>query len=132
MAEEEKEKAEAGMSVLHDISASTFLLLDMDIQNLQCIYLLSIQLLKPNLTLLSPGKPSIVRYAERRSRLFSRRLYLWNGRRCCSNEFGGFVKYSKFTCQDSTPKAMGMLFHLTFRNHVDPCRRHPSFLTLRT
>ena len=37
MAEEEKEKAEAG----HDISASAFLLMGMDIQNLQCVYLSS-------------------------------------------------------------------------------------------
>jgi hypothetical protein len=42
MAEEEKEKAEAGMSALHDISASAFLLMGMDIQNLQCVYLSSI------------------------------------------------------------------------------------------
>ena len=42
MAEEEKEKAEAGMSALHDISAGAFLLMGMDIQNLQCVYLSSI------------------------------------------------------------------------------------------
>jgi hypothetical protein len=35
MAEEEKEKAEAGTSALHDVSASAFLLLGMDIQNFQ-------------------------------------------------------------------------------------------------
>ena len=64
MAEEEKEKAEAGTSVLHDVSASAFLLLGMDIQNLQCVSLLSIQLLKPNLTLLSSGKPYVVRHTE--------------------------------------------------------------------
>jgi hypothetical protein len=36
MAEEEKEKAEAGASPLHDVSASAFLLLGIDIQNIQC------------------------------------------------------------------------------------------------
>jgi hypothetical protein len=35
MAEEEKEKAEAGMSPLHNVNASTFLLLG--IQNIQCV-----------------------------------------------------------------------------------------------
>jgi len=35
MAEEEKERAEAGMGALHDVSASTFLLLGMEIQNIQ-------------------------------------------------------------------------------------------------
>ena len=37
MAEEEKEKVEMGTSALHDISVSAFLLLGMDIQNIQCI-----------------------------------------------------------------------------------------------
>jgi hypothetical protein len=37
MAEEEKEKAEAGTSVLYDVSASAFVLLGMDIQNVQCV-----------------------------------------------------------------------------------------------
>jgi hypothetical protein len=35
MAEEEKERAEAGTRALHDVSASTFLLLGMEIQNIQ-------------------------------------------------------------------------------------------------
>jgi hypothetical protein len=35
MAEEEKEKVEAGTDVTHDVSASAFLLLGMDIQGLQ-------------------------------------------------------------------------------------------------
>ena len=35
MAEEEKKMAEASNSVMHDVSASTFLLLEMDIQCLQ-------------------------------------------------------------------------------------------------
>ena len=35
MAEEEKERAEAGMGALHDVSASAFLLLGMEIQNIQ-------------------------------------------------------------------------------------------------
>jgi hypothetical protein len=35
MAEEEKRKAETGNSVMHDVSASAFLLLGMDIQCLQ-------------------------------------------------------------------------------------------------
>ena len=39
MAEEEKEKTEAGTGALHDVSASAFLLLGMDIQNLQCVSL---------------------------------------------------------------------------------------------
>ena len=36
MAEEEKEKAEAGASPLHDVSVSVFLLLGINIQNIQC------------------------------------------------------------------------------------------------
>jgi len=35
MAEEEKAKAEAGTSVVHDVTAGAFLLLGMDIQTLQ-------------------------------------------------------------------------------------------------
>ena len=35
MAEEEKERAEAGTGITHDVSASAFLLLSMDIQTLQ-------------------------------------------------------------------------------------------------
>jgi hypothetical protein len=35
MAEEEKEKAEAGTGITHDVSAGAFLLLGMDIQTLQ-------------------------------------------------------------------------------------------------
>jgi len=35
MAEEEKDKAEAGMAVMHDVSARAFLLLRMDIEGLQ-------------------------------------------------------------------------------------------------
>jgi hypothetical protein len=37
MAEEEKEKAEAGSSAIHDVSAGAFLLLGTEIQNLQCV-----------------------------------------------------------------------------------------------
>jgi hypothetical protein len=35
LAEEEKDNAEAGTGILHDVSASAFLLLGMDIQGLQ-------------------------------------------------------------------------------------------------
>ena len=35
MAEEEKERAEAGTGAFHDVSASAFLLLGMEIQNIQ-------------------------------------------------------------------------------------------------
>jgi hypothetical protein len=35
IAKEEKERAEAGMDALHNVSASAFLLLGMDIQNIQ-------------------------------------------------------------------------------------------------
>lgn len=35
MAEEEKARAEAGTSLMHDVSAGAFLLLGTDIQNLQ-------------------------------------------------------------------------------------------------
>jgi hypothetical protein len=35
MAEEEKAKAEAGNNIMHDVMASAFLLLGMDIQSLQ-------------------------------------------------------------------------------------------------
>ena len=35
MAEEEKAEAEAGNSIMHDVSAGVFLLLEMDIQCLQ-------------------------------------------------------------------------------------------------
>jgi hypothetical protein len=35
MAEEEKKKAETGTGIIHDVSASAFLLLGMDIQGLQ-------------------------------------------------------------------------------------------------
>jgi len=42
MAEEEKEKAEASTSALYDVSASGFLLLGMDIQNIQCIFISAI------------------------------------------------------------------------------------------
>lgn len=37
MAEEEKERAEAGSSAMHDVSVGAFLLLGMEIQNLQCV-----------------------------------------------------------------------------------------------
>ena len=37
MAEEEENKAEAGMSILHNVSESAFILLGMDAQNIQCI-----------------------------------------------------------------------------------------------
>jgi hypothetical protein len=37
MAEEEKEKAEAGSSAIHDVSVGAFLLLGMEIQNLQYV-----------------------------------------------------------------------------------------------
>ena len=39
MAEEEKEKAEAGTSPLHDVNMGEFLLLGIDIQNIQCVFL---------------------------------------------------------------------------------------------
>jgi hypothetical protein len=35
MAEEEKERAEAGTGIVHDVSAGAFLLLGMEIQTLQ-------------------------------------------------------------------------------------------------
>jgi hypothetical protein len=45
MAEEEKEKAEAGTSPLHDVNASAFLLLGIDIQNIQCVFIVFVILL---------------------------------------------------------------------------------------
>lgn len=39
MAEEEKTRAEAGMSIMHDVSAGAFLNLGMEIQDLQCVYI---------------------------------------------------------------------------------------------
>ena len=39
MAEEEKEKAEAGMSPLQDVNMGEFLLLAINIQNIQCVFL---------------------------------------------------------------------------------------------
>lgn len=42
MAEEEKQKAEAGDSVIHDVSAGAFLLLGTEIQNLQYVSLIVI------------------------------------------------------------------------------------------
>lgn len=39
MAEEEETRAEAGMGIMHDVSAGAFLNLGMEIQDLQCVYI---------------------------------------------------------------------------------------------
>jgi hypothetical protein len=127
MAEEEKEKAEAGMSPLHNVNMGEFLQLGFDIQNIQCVFL-HYFIIRNWLIFGLLGKPSTLKHVERGGRPSFKKPCWQNGGLSCSSGSSAFMKSSKFTCLVLMPKAMLMHFKLNHATTLyQPILRIPNY-----